>query len=73
MTDAQQIAVNGEYFQNSCFSALTTPKKNSKNNISSWVSDSFLYFKFKLSGDYILPKGFFVYYDDVFNASEYPD
>ncbi len=73
VADAQQIAVNGDYFQNSCFSALTTPKKNSKNNISSWVSDSFLYFKFKLSGDYILPKGFFVYYDDVFNASEYPD
>lgn len=69
--DSRQISITSSDFQNSFFGSLSDIQTDSQGRTTAWVNDSFMYFKFKLSGDYILPKGFFIYYNDVLDAKEY--
>ncbi len=69
----EQIAVGDMEFKNSCFSSLSVSQKDSSGRDYAWVNDSFMYFRFKLSGDYILPKNFVIYYNDVLDSEKYPE
>ena len=72
-TSSIQLAVDDTEFKNSSYNSFSGATKDSGGRATAWVNDSFIYFKFKLNGDYILPKGFFIYYNDVFNSNEYSD
>lgn len=70
-TNSIQLPCDGAEFKNSCFSSMTNIEVDSKGRNVSWVDDSFLYFKFRLSGEYALSKTFVLYYSDVLDSKNY--
>ena len=68
-----QLSVSDDSFKNSLFSSIGDVKKDSKGRNIAWVNESFIYFRFKLSAEYILSKNFVIYYDDIFNSKDYPN
>ena len=70
-TDLSQLPCNSDEFKNSCFSSMSNVETDSKGRNVSWVEDSFMYFKFRLNGDYALSKTFVLYYNDILDSKKY--
>ncbi len=70
-TSTEKLSVSTNEFKKSCVSGVGKINVDSQNRYYAWINDSYVYFSFKLSKEYIRPKTFVLYYTDVLDKNKY--